>query len=320
MALALAAVVRANPPDDLLYVFLRKFHWTLDDALGRPVTANLLPERKSVNLSSREIIARRDGLFSQLRLSRLESRQLKPIVLRSAPACSCHGRRQNNLAEVFRERSPVPRVPSRIEVAEIAFVETLVIENEFGSGRLRLELKFDQGVIPRLPILGTPRLDDPLIRNQLYVSPLDQPSERLERSASVATDLSRQTRERRELLGIQKYFVNPMRIGLEIDFLMKICQRFIRARALRLRHGLRLSAHRTNRKPRKSNGPARNHLSSSRRAGPPLNIFSIAHASLLTVHCQVARPAERFRQKHGNTSPSYVQHRVSPGETMPPSL
>ena len=67
------------------------------------------------------------------------------------------------LAQVFRQWLPISHSPTWVEVAKVAFVEAGVIKNKFGPRPFRFELKSDQGVRARLPVGGTPGLDNALV-------------------------------------------------------------------------------------------------------------------------------------------------------------
>ncbi len=100
-----------------------------------------------------------------------------------------------------------------------------VIENELGFGSLLVELESRYRVQARRPIFFAPGLDDALVGNQFDVTAKNDASEDRERSAHIWTDLCRsafqdEVSHLAELLFLGERLVDPLRRGLENDFLM----------------------------------------------------------------------------------------------------
>jgi hypothetical protein len=105
-------------------------------------------------------------------------------------------------------------------MSTVFWSEAGVVEDQPRSGALRLQLESSDGVKPLRPLCEPPRLDDPLIRNQLNVSSYHAATETIECPTGFGVDLGRARSERAELLGIQKRFVNALRTRLVFNLLM----------------------------------------------------------------------------------------------------
>ena len=66
-----------------------------------------------------------------------------------------------------------------------------------------------------------PRLNDPLVGDQLDVSPNDLSCEQGKASAFPGVDLGRLAGKRRELFCVQKNGINPLRTGLQVDLFLE---------------------------------------------------------------------------------------------------
>ena len=71
-------------------------------------------------------------------------------------------------------------MPPWVEVLPVFWSEAGVVEDQPRTGVLRLQLESSDGVKPLRPLCEPPRLDDPLIRNQLNVSSYHAATETIE--------------------------------------------------------------------------------------------------------------------------------------------
>ena len=143
------------------------------------------------------------------------------------------------LTGIFLEWFPIVRLPTPFQVIEVAFRESFVLQNHQRSGPLWFKLKLNNRVNARVPMGRTPRLHDPLVWDQLNVSADDLSSEHGKGSARFRIDLCRRTRERFELLCIQKNLVDVLRVRFQVDLLVQGGARPICRICRFLFHGLR---------------------------------------------------------------------------------
>src|SRR5580692_776888 len=68
---------------------------------------------------------------------------------------------------------------------------------------------------------GTPSLDDALIGDEFDISSDDHPAKHGKSTARCGVDICRHAGEGGELLRIEKNLVDPLRAGLQFDFLVK---------------------------------------------------------------------------------------------------
>src|SRR5437899_1032358 len=129
-------------------------------------------------------------------------------------------------------------VPSPSQLPETALRKACVIKDNFGSLAPLLQFKSHQRIEPGLPGGGTPRLNDPLSRNQLHISSDDQATEQRKCPSGVPIDLGRRTSKSGKLLRIQQRLVNMLTTRPNIDLLMEICEQAFGSRALRLLHAV----------------------------------------------------------------------------------
>jgi hypothetical protein len=120
----------------------------------------------------------------------------------------------------FFERLPIVALPTPIQVIVFACRKTGVIEGQGGAGSVRPEFKMNDRVDPRIPMRRPPRLDNPLVLDQLHVAPHDEPAKQGESSAGHGVNAGREPGERGELLRVEKRAVNALRSSSEIEIVV----------------------------------------------------------------------------------------------------
>src|ERR1700681_1966242 len=89
-----------------------------------------------------------------------------------------------------------------------------MVQDQAGTGALRLQFESDDGIDAGRPLTDPPSLDDPLIGDQLNVSRCHSAAEKVANPAFYRMDLSWISSKRGELLGIEERFVDALRAGL----------------------------------------------------------------------------------------------------------
>ena len=93
------------------------------------------------------------------------------MLLHSTPTWVGASVRQRPLRQLrgqkFGQRLPVMGLPAFSQVLRLSFRKTRVVEVETSGVAIVAEFEIRDGVPPRCPISGTPRLDDALILHQL---------------------------------------------------------------------------------------------------------------------------------------------------------
>src|ERR1700723_3549941 len=125
------------------------------------------------------------------------------------------------LRQELLQRLPVMLVPSRTEVVVVALGESGVVENDPRSAALRAVGEPDHGIDARVPVGGTPCLDDALTGNQLNVAADDHPAKHGERAALMRIDGRRHAAERGELFCIEESLFEARGGSGQIDLLVK---------------------------------------------------------------------------------------------------
>jgi len=75
------------------------------------------------------------------------------------------------LGQEFGQRTPIVPVPTGKETIIFPLWKPRVIENDHATGGLRFNFKFGNRVDSLVPARRAPRLHDPLVGDQLDVSP-----------------------------------------------------------------------------------------------------------------------------------------------------
>lgn len=125
-----------------------------------------------------------------------------------------------SLSQVLFERSPIPRVPSELQVIVIPLRKTGVVENDQGRGLAWFEFEMHNGIETFVPRRGAPCLNDALAGNEFNIPPFNQSAKGFECASSLRVDLGRQSGEGGELLRVEKHVENSLGSGFQVDLLV----------------------------------------------------------------------------------------------------
>ena len=105
---------------------------------------------------------------------------------------------------------------------KISLRESGVIEYQLCLRSPIRQLEFDQRIHARVPVGRTPRLNDPLIGDELYVPSRDQAAKHQKRAAHSSIDLGRHSRKFRKLLRIEQRLIDSLSTRFYFYLLMQI--------------------------------------------------------------------------------------------------